>query len=279
MVGTEDEFEDNFQRRIVGEQANTLDRGNSEVSASFEHTGAGVAAVERALSILEAFGDDDASLSLAEISARTGLYKSTILRLIQSLERFSYVARGSDGRYRIGPGAWRLGVIFKRELRIEERLMPLIAELARQTNESVSFWIPIVNPPPPMRVCLLRVESPYAVRYHLRIGDRLPLEPSGARKPGVTSRVIRAFLVPDNPEDDDVRKTGVCTSWGERDPEIAGISAAVFDGDNRLVGSLTVSAPTSRHDRGWIESTKPIVMAMADRATRALGGHSGLPRG
>ena len=45
----------------------------------------GVAAVERALSVLGAFRDGDASLSLHELAARTGLYKSTILRLLVSL--------------------------------------------------------------------------------------------------------------------------------------------------------------------------------------------------
>ena len=44
----------------------------------------GLAAVERALSILEAFGEADDELTLAELAKRTGLYKSTILRLSKS---------------------------------------------------------------------------------------------------------------------------------------------------------------------------------------------------
>ena len=71
-------------------------------------------AVDRALIILQAFRDGDASLSLSEIANRTGYYKSTILRLLRSLESFSYIVRGSDGRYRIGPAAWQLGVLFQR---------------------------------------------------------------------------------------------------------------------------------------------------------------------
>ena len=41
----------------------------------------GVAALDRAIAILNAFTAADRSLSLAEIAARTGFYKSTILRL------------------------------------------------------------------------------------------------------------------------------------------------------------------------------------------------------
>ena len=53
----------------------------------------GVAAVDRALSILGAFSESDAKLSLAEISKRTGLYNSTVLRLMKSLEKFGYMYR------------------------------------------------------------------------------------------------------------------------------------------------------------------------------------------
>jgi hypothetical protein len=42
----------------------------------------GVAAVERALSILGAFYDGESTLSLSKIAQRAGLYKSTTLRLI-----------------------------------------------------------------------------------------------------------------------------------------------------------------------------------------------------
>ena len=51
-----------------------------------------VASVERALSILEAFSDGTSRLSLAELSVRTGFYRSTILRLTDSLRRFGYMS-------------------------------------------------------------------------------------------------------------------------------------------------------------------------------------------
>ena len=47
----------------------------------------GVAALDGAIAILKAFTVADRPLSLAEISARTGLYKSTILRSVASLIR------------------------------------------------------------------------------------------------------------------------------------------------------------------------------------------------
>ncbi|HQD16111.1 MAG TPA: helix-turn-helix domain-containing protein, partial [Ottowia sp.] len=69
----------------------------------------GVEAVERALSLLDAIpGSGKPSLSLHELSLATGFYKSTILRLTVSLERFGYLRRRDDGRFELGPACARL---------------------------------------------------------------------------------------------------------------------------------------------------------------------------
>ena len=47
----------------------------------------GVAAVDRALTILSAFEDAPEPMTLAELARRTGMYKSTLLRLVFAAER------------------------------------------------------------------------------------------------------------------------------------------------------------------------------------------------
>ena len=61
----------------------------------------GAAAVDRALSLLRAFQPGDEALPLAALAQRTGLYKSTALRLLASLEHASLLLRREDGRWRI----------------------------------------------------------------------------------------------------------------------------------------------------------------------------------
>ena len=65
--------------------------------------GAGVSAVNRALAILDAYTVSDTALSLSALASRTGLYKSTILRLLESLQEFNHITRLADGRYALGP--------------------------------------------------------------------------------------------------------------------------------------------------------------------------------
>ena len=68
-----------------------------------------VAAVDRALRILDRFEGGAERFTLAALNARTGLCKSTILRLAGSLGAAGYLARWPDGAFALGPAAARLG--------------------------------------------------------------------------------------------------------------------------------------------------------------------------
>ena len=83
----------------------------------------GAAAVDRALSLLAAFRDGDTALGLAELAQRTGLYKSTVLRLLASLEHAGFVQRLADGRYALGPEIARLHTLYAASFSLEEQVV------------------------------------------------------------------------------------------------------------------------------------------------------------
>src|SRR5690606_42944 len=80
---------------------------------ALEDNRGGVAAVDRALHIAATLADHEHALTLAELARATGYYKSTLLRLIASLERNGLVCRRADQRYSLGPLAFRLGKAFE----------------------------------------------------------------------------------------------------------------------------------------------------------------------
>lgn len=57
----------------------------------------------RALSILGAFGPPHPTLTLSEISDRSGLPLTTTFRLLGELVEWGALVRNADRRYRIGP--------------------------------------------------------------------------------------------------------------------------------------------------------------------------------
>ena len=100
-----------------------------------------VEAVERALTVLAAFDPEVRALSLAELAAATGFYKSTILRLARSLERFGFLIRAPHGSFRLGPELWRLGSLYRRDHDLGEYVRPALRRLRDQSAESASFYI------------------------------------------------------------------------------------------------------------------------------------------
>src|SRR5215813_14372052 len=125
-----------------------------------------VEAVERALSILDAFATERPRLTLAELAAATGFYKSTILRLAGSLERFGYLIREERGAFRLGPALWRLGSIYRTGFHLGEAIRPELRRLVEATGETASFYIREGE----SRVCLFRHNSPQSARHHLDEG-------------------------------------------------------------------------------------------------------------
>lgn len=101
----------------------------------------GVAAVDRALSILAAFEDAPEPMTLAELARRTKMYKSTLLRLMTSLQEFGYLVQLADGRYHLGPTPFRLGAVYQRSNNLHDRVMPLLRQLVADGTESPSFHV------------------------------------------------------------------------------------------------------------------------------------------
>ena len=95
-----------------------------------------------------------------------------MLRLAGSLIQHRLLLRLDDGRYQLGSATFMLGALYQRSLNLGDILVPLMRELAETSGESVSFYVRDEA----VRVCLHRVDSTHAVRFHVREGDVLPLE-------------------------------------------------------------------------------------------------------
>ena len=66
----------------------------------------GVRSVQRALDILSLLTEERPSITVREVVAATGLAKTTVIRLIQTLEQMGLLWATSNG-YMAGPGLWR----------------------------------------------------------------------------------------------------------------------------------------------------------------------------
>jgi DNA-binding IclR family transcriptional regulator len=223
----------------------------------------GAAAVDRALSLLCAFRSGDDALSLAELAQRTGLYKSTALRLLASLEHAGLVQKLEAGGYALGREVARLATIHSASFSLDRVVLPVLRQLVAATGESAAYHVRQGD----ARLCLYRIDSPHPVRDHIRAGDLLPL----ARGSG--GRVLTAFdpeLAKSAPPRDrrvlaQIREQGYWASVGDRLAEVAGISAPVFHADGTLAASLTLTMPAHRYDERYVKAVLEAARKLAGK--------------
>jgi len=208
-----------------------------------------IGSVERALSILSCFDQKHDALSLTAIAAQTGFYKSTVLRITESLVRYGYLVREENKVYRLGASIGRLGAVYQLAYSVEREIMPFLRDLTEKTEESSSYII-LRND---RRVCQLQVNSKHPIRLHLEQGQELSLEG------GASSRVLRAFRGDDWEDCAEVKARGWSMSAGERDPEVASVAVAVRGQSGRFYGALTVSGPVHRFDSHKLNLALPLV--------------------
>lgn len=221
-----------------------------------------VIAVTRALQIMEAFRIAERQLPLAELSRRTGLHNTTVLRLARTLAKSDFMVQSEDGQWRLGPAAGWLGARYQAGFDIHNVVEPTLRALSQQTRESASFYVREGQE----RACISRVEGPQSVRHHVRIGMRLPLTL------GAPGRVILAFSGEPGRIYEDIRRRGYHVSMGEREPQVSSVAAPVFGLNWKLLGSMCISGPTSRLDHQQLESMAQTVMDAANSLSYALAG-------
>ena len=143
-----------------------------------------VAAADRALIILEAFGKGGAQVqTLKDLEKETGLFKSVVCRYLLSFECHGYVTKVGEGRYQLGTAVLRLGRMFEKAFDISQHIMPVLERLSRVTGESSSYNVRNND----RRLCLYRVYSPYTLRVSVAAGSFLPMDQSA------TAPILREF--------------------------------------------------------------------------------------
>src|SRR5258708_21759303 len=101
----------------------------------------GVIAVTRALQRLGAFALGESHLSLAELSRRCALHKTTVLRLARTLAQSGFMVQRDDGDWRLGPAAGWLGARYQAGFDVQNVLEPALRALTQASGESAAFYV------------------------------------------------------------------------------------------------------------------------------------------
>ncbi|WP_307009657.1 IclR family transcriptional regulator [Acinetobacter calcoaceticus] len=240
-----------------------MTKSTQDPDSQMDKQNSGVAAVDRALLILDAFDIDSPVLSLAEISRRTKLYKSTILRLLSSLERHGYVVRNEDGQFSLGITPLKLSRIYQNSFNIKDVLYPVLERITKETGETSSFYILDKD----KRVVLFRIEPARSVKVSISEGDTFPVNV------GASGKILRAFSQTEVDENlQQVQNQFWASSFGERDPETSSLSVPVFSNGRQLQGALTISGPSERLTQEKIAENISLLLECSIQVSKYLAG-------
>lgn len=175
-----------------------------------------VTALARGLEILRAFGRDDRYLGNGELAKRTGIPKSTVSRLTQTLTSLGYLRYVDQlERYQLGPGVLALGYRYLAGNGVRDIAHPHMQALADSTDCSVALGAGDRSEMVYVDVCQGR--GPLILR--LDVGARIPMP--------VTS-MGRAYIAGLSEADREATLARLKTQYGDDWPAIArGIDEAM----------------------------------------------------
>lgn len=213
-----------------------------------------VRSVSRALALLTLFDEDHAIRTLRDLVETTELPKTTVLRLIQTLEQFGYLYARPDGRYCLGPALIRLSRAVDQVWRLPVAADATMERLRAETRETVNLYVLEGT----SRVCVAQKQGTQDIRYVIPIGVPLPLWGGASAKilladraPRFVDEVLRSGGKDDRygawfrDEVERARAGGLAVSQGEREAAASSVAAPIRAG-GRTIAALAISGPSTR---------------------------------
>jgi DNA-binding IclR family transcriptional regulator len=244
----------------------------------------GAQAVERAIKVIDCFGDGDLELTLSETARQAELPVSTTYRIIQALVRGGLLERQTRDRYRVGTGLAALARPASARLGVDEAAPHLYA-LAAGIKLTVSLGIAhdheiltVLSARPPVRWCTHQIPDPREPLHATAMGKTvMAFVPEGPRVAAERLGALDPFTgrTHTSPTDlladlDEVRRRGFAVSDEERTDGVRAVAVPVFAAGHKMVGAMGVQALSKRLTDELIRDIVPALWHFAGEAGRCM---------
>ncbi|MEV6967093.1 IclR family transcriptional regulator [Hamadaea sp. NPDC051192] len=255
-------------------------------SGTTESEQQGVRSVQRALDILALLTEERPVVSVREIVEATGLAKTTVIRLVSTLEQ-SGLVWATAGGYMAGPGLWRWAHLARSSWELPPETKRMMRELAARRRETVNVYVPRDI----YRVCIAQQESPQPLRHVVHVGDELPMWAGATAKvllrdasPALLARVARSSPYGESHVRrlqewiDEAAVQGFAVSHGEREDGLSAVAVPIVGRSGTIVAALSLSGPTLRFTEPriveFVADLKEMAKRMSDRGFEPVGSQT-----
>ncbi|HPS33120.1 MAG TPA: IclR family transcriptional regulator [Anaerolineaceae bacterium] len=228
-----------------------------------------VRAVDRALDVLLCFNAQTPALNMTQISERIGIHKSTVHRLLATLERRNFVRRDPEtGVYRLGYRLLQMAYLSQENIGIRQIALPYMRMLNEKYRETIDLAI-LDNGE---ALFLDVIQSPQRVKLASSMGQHLPAFSTASGKAilawlpeeealavlqntniSFTPNIVptrEAFL-----EDmRETRKRGYSLDCEGLETGIHAVGVPLFRSDGTPIASLAIAGPAFRMECSKIQT-------------------------
>jgi IclR family KDG regulon transcriptional repressor len=243
-----------------------------------------VRAVERALDILSCFTRDEPTHSLSQIAERVGMSKSTVHRMLGTLESKRFISRDKvTGFYRLGFRFVEMASLIDRN--VQQWSQPYLQHLLAECGETVDLSVLDGS----SLVYLHVIESPQRVKIAAAVGQRLPAFCTASGKAlmaylpeneikkiigkGLHKYTENTAMTPEAILNDLrlTRERGFAISEGEYEKDINAVAAPILTDAQYPIAAIAVAGPSYRLTRERMLMLGQTVQATADAIAHEVG--------
>jgi len=244
-----------------------------------------IRAVERALDVLMCFTNHTPELTMTQISEKIGINKSTVHRLLATLERKRFVERDPPtGVYRLGIGLLQMAFLTLEHNNLRRLLAPFLIDLCNQYRENINLTV--LDDTEVVYIDV--IESPQRVKLAAFPGQRLPAFCTASGK------AILAFLPEDHvnrildhgmPKYTQntiltkdaffeniriAREQGFVFSNQEFEEGINAIAVPIINSNGKPIASVSIAGPAYRHTLERMTEIGPDFVSQIKKITQEV---------
>lgn len=241
--------------------------------------------VVRSMDLLNLFLNHH-KLNINEMSKLSGIPKTSVHRMIGSLEAMGFLNKDKEGRYSLGLLFLQFGNLVAERLDIRHTALPVMENLRNDIKEAVH----LVLRDGQECIYIEKLDTDHPVRLFTKIGKKAPLYA------GASSRIILAFMPEDERESylentdlkpiasgtitdrqklrevlDHSRLKGYSFSRSELENYTVELSAPIFDYSGQIIAALSAAGLEVQFDAKRIEELSVKVRGAASEISQRLG--------
>ena len=253
-----------------------------------------VSALERGISVLRCFSQEQPVLGHAEIARITGIPRPTVNRLVATLQATGMLKPAvTPDRFTLGPAVISLARVFLVSLDVRASARPRMQAMAEELGSSVYLAVR-----DGMEMVLIEACRPRSsiLSPRLDVGSRAPIPTSAlgraylsALDDGPRTQLIDSLRLLRGPEwdrvgpgmvraVDEARRVGYCLSLGEFHHEINSVSVPLVGPGDEIMALNAGGAAFMFTEERLRKDFAPRLLAIANDIAHDIGGHVPLTR-